>query len=159
MDRLETAPATELAEVLEHFLTKMVWAEYRRCARELNGLRLTYPQFNTLLAIHRHSPECTMGILAEETKQVSATVTGIVDRLVERGLVIRARPPDDRRQVLVQLTAAGMDTLKNVFELRRRHLMRVLAHIEPEQQAQLVAAVKQFMDVTETISQNGHNSH
>jgi MarR family transcriptional regulator, lower aerobic nicotinate degradation pathway regulator len=33
--------------------------------------------------------------------------TGLVDRLVERGLVARSRPPDDRRRVTVALTARG----------------------------------------------------
>ena len=158
MDNLKSASATELAEVLEQFLTKMVWVEYRRCARELNTLNLTYPQFHTLLAIHRHSPGCTMGTLAEETNQVSATVTGIVDRLVERGLVARTRHLDDRRQVLVQLTDRGMEKLKRVFELRRHHLLQVLAHIDTPEQAQLVASFKRYMDLTQTVSSNGHNS-
>ncbi len=157
MDNLKSASATELAEVLERFLTKMVWTEYRRCARELNTLDLTYPQFHTLLAIHHHSPGCTMGTLAEETNQVSATVTGIIDRLVERDLVARTRHPDDRRQVLVQLTDLGLEKLKNVFKMRRQRLMRVLAHIDTPQQAQLVAAFKQYMDVTKAVSQNGHD--
>ncbi len=157
MDNLKSVSATELAEVLERFLTKMVWMEYRRCTRELNGLNLTYPQFHTLLAIHRHNPNCTMGTLAEETNQVSATVTGIVDRLVERGLVARTRHPDDRRQVLVQLTDLGIEKLKNVFEMRRQRLMQVLAQIDAPQQAQLVAAFKQYIDVTKAVSTNGHN--
>ncbi len=157
MDNLKSASATELAEVLERFLTKMVWMEYRRCTRELNALNLTYPQFHTLLAIHHNSPGCTMGTLAEETNQVSATVTGIVDRLVERGFVARTRHADDRRQVLVQLTDLGMEKLKSVFEMRRQRLVRVLAHIDTPHQAQLVAAFKQYMDVTRVVSENGHN--
>ncbi len=157
MQNSTIASTTELAEMLECFLTKMVWTEYRRCTRELSGFDLTYPQFQTLLAIHRHHPGCTMGVLADETNQVSATVTGIVDRLVEREFVERSRHPQDRRRVLVHLTDMGMEKLTNVFELRRRHLMQVLAHIEAPQQAQLVASLKRYMDVAGTVSQNGNS--
>ncbi len=149
-------PVDETAVLLEKWMTKIVWAEYRRCARELSVHQLTYPQFHTLLAIRRTEPACTMGLLAEETNQVSATVTGIIDRLVERGLVERFRPPDDRRQVMVRLTDEGREKLEHVFDLRQRHVANVLAHLDVPVQQQLVSVLKKYMDVMETVVQNGN---
>lgn len=50
--------------------------------------------------------------LAEAVNLSSATVCGILDRLEERGLVLRERQPDDRRRVLVSLTAAGRSAVE-----------------------------------------------
>jgi len=149
-------PINETAVLLEKCMTKIVWAEYRRCARELSAHQLTYPQFHTLLAIRRTEPACTMGLLAGETNQVSASVTGIIDRLVERGLVARFRPPNDRRQVMVRLTDDGRAKLDHVFESRQRHLVQVLKHLDEPVQRQLVSMLTKYMDVMETVAQNGN---
>jgi DNA-binding MarR family transcriptional regulator len=43
-----------------------------------------------------------------------ATVTGLLDSLERRGLVSRAANPADRRGLVVEITAAGIETLKQV---------------------------------------------
>ena len=48
-----------------------------------------------------------MGDLAEELDVSVASATGIVDRMEQRGLVERRHGPDDRRVVMVDLTATG----------------------------------------------------
>ena len=51
--------------------------------------------------------------LAAAVNLSSATVCGILNRLENRGLVIRERQTDDRRRVLVSLSEAGHDTVDN----------------------------------------------
>jgi DNA-binding MarR family transcriptional regulator len=51
--------------------------------------------------------------LADAVNLSSPTVCGILNRLEERGLVIRERQSDDRRRVLVSLSEAGQDTVDN----------------------------------------------
>ncbi|MFN0055630.1 MAG: MarR family winged helix-turn-helix transcriptional regulator [Planctomycetales bacterium] len=67
---------------------------------------LTAPQLATLLDIERMQPVST-GVLATELHMGSATLTGILDRLEERGLVCRTRHAGDRRSVLLSLTDLG----------------------------------------------------
>ncbi len=52
-----------------------------------------------------------MSRLAELLDVSLSNATGLVDRMEERGLVERVRVPDDRRVVLVRLTAAGQAAL------------------------------------------------
>ncbi len=144
----------EMIDVLENFILKMTWDEYRRFARELSSHDLTYPQFHTLVAIHRNNSQCTMGVLADETNQVSATVTGIIDRLVERGLVERWRHPDDRRQVLVHLTDAGRAKLNDVVQLRRHYMADVLDKLDEQTRNQLALSLQQYMHALETLQYN-----
>jgi DNA-binding MarR family transcriptional regulator len=57
-------------------------------------------------------------------------VTGIVDRLEERGLVERHRDPDDRRVVRVRLTESGCRIPDGMDGLQRDLLGRVLAAMD-----------------------------
>lgn len=43
-----------------------------------------------------------------------ANLTGICDNLVKRGLATRENNPDDRREILVKITAKGMEILKKL---------------------------------------------
>ena len=42
------------------------------------------------------------------------STVGLVDRLVERGLLIRLKATDDKRQVLIRLTRSGEETLSSL---------------------------------------------
>jgi len=53
---------------------------------------------------------CTMSELADFTAVDRTTLTRTVDQLVESGLVERATPREDRRQVVLSVTAAGRET-------------------------------------------------
>jgi DNA-binding MarR family transcriptional regulator len=51
--------------------------------------------------------------LADAVQLSAATVCGILNRLEQRGLVVRERQVRDRRRVLVSLTEAGQDTVEH----------------------------------------------
>ncbi len=71
---------------------------------------LTGPQLATLLLVERREPIST-GDVAREIHLGHATVTGILDRLEQRDLIQRWRSEDDRRCVLLRVTAAGRTLL------------------------------------------------
>jgi DNA-binding MarR family transcriptional regulator len=66
-------------------------------------------EFDVLAALRRAGTpyELSPGRLLKETLVTSGTMTNRVDRLTARGLVDRLPDPQDRRGVLVRLTAAG----------------------------------------------------
>jgi DNA-binding MarR family transcriptional regulator len=97
---------------------------------------LTMPQMITLFAI-RTVGTCRMSELAEVTQQSAGTLTGIVDRLIEDGLVARVRDADDRRVVQVALTQMGQERMQRVEEVRQKDMARVLQSFSLEQLQQL----------------------
>lgn len=144
------APAMDnAAVVLGNFLMKMAWHEYRRFSRELSAHQLTLPQFQTLLVIRENNPKCTMGHLACETRQVSATMTGIVDRLVDQGLVERWRQSDDRRKVVVRLTESGQAKVDSVLSARRSQMAGILDQLDEPTRHSLALSLKQYVQVLE----------
>jgi DNA-binding MarR family transcriptional regulator len=75
------------------------------------------PQQHQLLLAVRGLPESlkpTIGALAERMQLQHHSTVELVDRLAERGLLLRLRATDDRRQVLVKLTHDGEEFLKKL---------------------------------------------
>jgi DNA-binding MarR family transcriptional regulator len=75
-------------------------------------------EFDVLAALRRTGEpyELSPGRLLKETLVTSGTMTNRVDRLTARGLVERHPDPDDRRGVIVRLTAEGLRTVDGAFE-------------------------------------------
>ena len=68
---------------------------------------VTLPQFDLLAALEREPDGLTMGELSRRLMVSSGNVTGITERLVAEGLVVREPSPTDRRAFFVKLTPAG----------------------------------------------------
>lgn len=79
----------------------------RKTAFAKHGLDLW--EFDVLAALRRAGTPyaLTAGQLATQTHVTSGTMTNRIDRLESHGLVSRESDPDDRRAVLVTLTAKG----------------------------------------------------
>ncbi|MCK0118099.1 MarR family transcriptional regulator [Isoptericola sp. CG 20/1183] len=94
-----------------------VFSRISRLARHLDRARrgafarheLDTWEFDVLSALRRAGDPYRLspGTLVAQTLVTSGTMTNRIDRLERRGLVERHRSPDDRRGVLVQLTASG----------------------------------------------------
>lgn len=76
------------------------------------SFKLTLPQIICLREIHEHGP-ITFSHLTRILALNNSTTTGIVDRLEREALVRRVRSDRDRRQVMVQVTDAGVKVLED----------------------------------------------
>ncbi|SDG76189.1 MarR family winged helix-turn-helix transcriptional regulator [Roseospirillum parvum] len=71
---------------------------------------LTTPQLIVLKVVEEKG-EATAKTIAQRARVAQATATALIDRLVQRGYVVRRRGESDRRQVWVSLTEAGKAAL------------------------------------------------
>lgn len=88
---------------------------------------LSPQQHQALLAI-KGAPDrqcLTIGELAEQLQIRHHSAVGLVDRLVTDQLVTRAHPEDDRRKVLVDMTARGERVLSRLSLTHRDELRRI----------------------------------
>jgi DNA-binding MarR family transcriptional regulator len=74
----------------------------------LDALGVTYPQYLVLTALAEEDAR-TITAIAERLALEPSTITPLVKRLEQGGLVGRQRNRDDERQVNVRLTAKGRD--------------------------------------------------
>lgn len=82
-------------------------AQFGRASGMLRELGLTPGHMKALLMLDPDSPR-PMGSLAQAFECDASTMTWLVDRLEERGLVERRMSPADRRVKAVALTRAGI---------------------------------------------------
>jgi DNA-binding MarR family transcriptional regulator len=72
----------------------------------LDRIGLTYPQYLVMLACWQQAP-CAVGDLGRTLYLDTGTLTPLLKRLEEQGLLTRTRDPDDQRRVVIELTDAG----------------------------------------------------
>lgn len=102
---------------------------------------LTTSQFGVLEAL-RHLGPLPQGTLARKILTSPANLSHVLDQLEARGWIGRERDPNDRRVVLVDLSAAGRAF---VDELLPRHVRRVVAAfaaLDPDEQAELARLLR-----------------
>jgi MarR family transcriptional regulator, organic hydroperoxide resistance regulator len=126
------------------------------------GVSMTQLHVLSMLARHGEMP---MSRLAESIDVSLSNVTGLIDRIEERGYVERVRVPDDRRVVLVRVTDAGRSVLDETEALRSEMLRQILDRLPPERldglteaMADLRSAVEIFAG-TPGISGHDHATH
>lgn len=102
---------------------------------------LSLVHLNVLTALEAEGP-LAMKRLAEAMDVSDASATGIVDRMEKRGLVERRHGTDDRRQVLVYPTDAGVQVFHDMAVHRRGVLSRVLAELTEEEMAALLVGMR-----------------
>lgn len=122
-------------------------ARLNRQLRQQSGRGLPLSRQSALVSIEQRGP-LTLGELATIEQIAPATVTKIVTKLVEDGLVTRTSDPDDRRVHRVELTSAGADQLAESRSRRNAWLAnRVRAADAPPPDQLRIAA-----DVLEALS-------
>lgn len=100
-----------------------------------------------------------MSKLADQLDVSLPNVTGIVERMVERGLVERLRPEDDRRVVEVRITGPGRQVLDEIDTIKRQEMANVISRLTPEQQARALRAFTDMRIATEQLSQEESQNH
>jgi DNA-binding MarR family transcriptional regulator len=93
---------------------------------------LTPQQYNVLRLLRAEHPE-TLPTLALAQRLVSRApdITRMLDKLEQRGLVVRDRPRDNRRVVRIGITASGLALLHEIAEPLRQCHHRQLGHMAP----------------------------
>ena len=99
-----------------------------------------------VLGALKESHAASLSELAARTLTDRSSVAAVVDRLVERSLVASERASDDRRRVLVRITAAGRRTLDAAPEPPTSLLLTALARLPRAELAALSSGLEQLVD-------------
>lgn len=91
---------------------------------------ITLGQYNALRILRgAHPTGYPRGEIAARMVERAPDVTRLIDRLERRGLVERARVPEDRRLSITRITKAGLDLLRktdpHIHDIQRRFAARV----------------------------------
>ena len=114
----------------------------RSIAPELD--RVTVPQFRVLVILSTAGAPVRSRDLADSLGVHPSTFTRTADRLVAGGGVRRGENPDNRRETLVSLTAAGKRLVDRVTARRRDEIREVLSRLAADERAQVLVAMAAF---------------
>lgn len=127
----------------------------------LLGSSLTLAQIKMLLLARTHG-EQTIRQLGAALDVTMPTVSVAVDRLVERGLLIRREDPQDRRVRLVRLSEEGEEKVAELEDAGMRFGRTVLEELDIETlrhfaraHTQLAEAMERHLPDGETPGSNG----
>jgi DNA-binding MarR family transcriptional regulator len=90
----------------------------------------TLPQFDVMAALARKPVGMTMTELSRYLMVSNGNVTGIIDRLVADGFVVRLANAQDRRATVVRLTRRGSQAFRVMAEAHEVWVNEVLAGLD-----------------------------
>lgn len=124
----------------------------KRLAAHVASHGLTPPQFFVLKTLVEHDGRCAIGQIAREHHLSRATMTGLVKRLENAGLVIRRRHPDDGRSVRVQLTDAGQRCFDAVRDDAFVQLQALLGMVGDDERQALMYFLTRYLNLVNQLS-------
>ncbi len=121
------------AERLSHIILEMQRCFVLHLCKELAPGNVSFPQF-FLLTYLDLKEVLTMSAIAQKMGHTTAAASGLVARLENLGYVVRSNAREDRRRVMVCITAKGSALVRRIREDMVGNLMKVMEHLSPEEQ-------------------------
>ena len=119
----------------------------RSSHRAASNVSLTGAQLFVLTTLGASDKPMGVGELAETTRTDQSTVSVVVARLVERGLIRRAKSSLDSRRVDLSLTARGKAVLKKTpATVAQTRLADALAKLPEREAAALSRTLKKIVE-------------
>jgi 4'-phosphopantetheinyl transferase len=113
----------------------------------LNALRAWHQGSLSLIHLHvltvlEANGPMAMGYLADALDVSVASATGLISRMVERGLVQRGHDETDRRVVVVSETEAGANVFREMEQRRRSNLEALMNQLTEEERTGFLAGLR-----------------
>ncbi|WP_264214610.1 MarR family winged helix-turn-helix transcriptional regulator [Leisingera thetidis] len=102
---------------------------------------LTAVQFRVLQVVAENG-QTTAKEISQRMRVSQATVTALVDKLVNRGMAVREKSQTDRRQTNIVVTGLGRSTIEGAPDPLQQRYVRKFQALEDWEQALLVASLE-----------------
>jgi DNA-binding MarR family transcriptional regulator len=122
--------------------TRLVESETRE--RFKSQFDVTLPRFDVMAALYRKPDGMLMSEISRFLLVSNGNVTGIVDRLVQDGFIVRSQRNGDRRTSFVRLTTKGHAAFAEMATAHERWINELLGGVKTRDADQLSAKLKSF---------------
>jgi len=131
-------PTTFPTVLRELLRTHQAFLSY--AASHVHKLDLTLPQFDVIITLGNTSgmPYKKLG---EETLITKGTLTGVISRLEDKGLVQRGASETDGRSQIIRLTEAGKSLFERTFPEHLQFINQLFNNYSPEDISTLEAVL------------------
>lgn len=122
-------------------ITRSIALHSRRLSAESS---ITSPQLVCLRTVIEKGP-LTATAISREIHVSPSTIVGVLDRLEDKGLVLRERSKEDRRIVFVSATESGRELAKNTPSPLQQKLSEALKQLPESEQLQITLSLERVM--------------
>lgn len=112
---------------------------------------LTEAQFNVLFSLKHKTRELTQSALSERLVVTRASVTSVLDKLEEKGLVRRVVVPGNRRIYHLRLTSEGRALINAIEPVYRKNIHGALKDLTKKDCKALVRSLERVRSSTQTV--------
>ena len=137
---------SEFSDKIEEIVPAVMKGFAKMQTNELLKGKITLPQFFILSHLHRHG-ESKMSELASVMDVTTAAATGIVERLVTSGYVMRLYNPKDRRVINIKLTQKGSNMVQRIGHQRKQVTSEIFGKISKEERGNYLSIMLHVRDV------------
>lgn len=130
-------------------LRKIIQAIDQNSKRLVRRVGLTGPQLVILKAVAQQE-EVSVGEIARNVSLSQGTVTGVIERLVGRDLILRWKSGQDRRRVMVKVTPTGQRLLAQAPPLMQEAFMSRFNQLPAWRQTMILSALQQLSSIMAT---------
>jgi DNA-binding MarR family transcriptional regulator len=130
-----------------------LWIRLLRASRLIEGVarerlksqfNATLPRFDVMAALYRQPDGMLMSEISRFLMVSNGNVTGIVDRLVSDGFVVRSQRNGDRRTSFISLTRKGRSVFVEMASAHEKWVDELLNGVTARDADQLSAKLKSF---------------
>lgn len=124
-----------------------LWLRMISCSMKMESIlsQRLRKEFNTSMArfdvmsqLERFPDGLTMSDLSRRLIVSNGAITGLVDKLVEVGLVTRREDPKDRRSMIVRLTRKGRESFLRMARRHEEWVVSILGELSGAAQSELL---------------------
>lgn len=123
---------SEFADRVNELMPVIMKEFIKHQVTEFDKLKITMSQFFVLDLIKGHG-EAKMSDIAKFINVTTAAMTGIIDRLVKSGMVLRISDSKDRRIIRVKLTAKGAKIVNDMLSRRKEITIKMFGAISQDE--------------------------
>lgn len=131
-------------------LLRKIWRDYEEYLMPYSS-QISPHQFYFLNFLQRKKT-VTPSEIAEELGITLGAVTGFVDRLYKLGLIKRTRSEEDRRLVLIELTAEGQKRLEEFYLHREQRHAEIIKELSEREIYELNQSLSKFSRVLNKLT-------
>lgn len=116
--------------------TTLIEREVRRRLHE--RFAVTLPRFDLMAQLDRAGKGMTLGELSRRMMVTNGNVTGLVERLVEEGLLSRRQAQEDRRAHIVRLTEKGRRQFRKMANVHEQWIADLFTGLSKDEVEKLL---------------------
>ena len=124
-----------------------VWLRLLGCSVKMESLlsqrlrkefKTSLSRFDVLAQLERFPDGLTMSDLSRRLIVSNGAITGLVDKLMAGGMVMRQDDPHDRRSVIVRLTRKGRESFLRMARRHEEWVVSILGDLSAPAQSELL---------------------